>query len=222
MRQHVRRPALAARQPRSHAPVADAPAAHPLLSLQRQIGNRAVQRLLRPPAAGVVLARSPDDAAPATAPCALTVYSGSNFTGKAVVADVEFVATLDSINKHAADNDVNLLITDSFRPHGKKVTGAIVTPATRSNHLAGHAIDMNVMYGPGKKKLCNSGCLGGSHPPAPVKAFIDAIKADGGLRWGGDFADTDPVHIDDGLNADDAAWRARFTATQQAHQNGCP
>ncbi|HEY7035621.1 MAG TPA: M15 family metallopeptidase [Thermomicrobiales bacterium] len=197
-------------------------APHPLLALQRQIGNRAVARLVRSAAEPDIARIAWDESGPPAPTCVLTTYSGSNFTGERVVADREFVPALAKINKYAADNDVNLLITDSFRPHGRAVRGAIVPPASRSNHLAGHAIDMNVQYGPSKNHLCNSRCLRGEHPPAAVKAFLDAIRADGSLRWGGDFEDRDPVHIDDGLNGDDAAWQARFKATQQSHRDGCP
>ncbi|HKG24463.1 MAG TPA: M15 family metallopeptidase [Thermomicrobiales bacterium] len=197
-------------------------APHPLLALQRQIGNRAVARLVRTAAEPDIDRIAWDESGPPAPTCVLTTYGGSTFTGEQVVADREFVPALEAINHHAADNDVNLLITDSFRPHGRPVRGAIVPPASRSNHLAGHAIDMNVMYGAGKNQLCNSRCLGRRRPPAAVKAFIDAIKADDKLRWGGDFSPRDPVHIDDGLNGDDAAWQARFKATQQSHRDGCP
>jgi hypothetical protein len=163
-----------------------------------------------------------DESGPPAPTCVLTTYNGSNFTGEQVVADREFVPSLNAINQHAADNDVNLLITDSFRPVGRAVRGAIVPPASRSNHLAGHGIDMNVQHGSGKSQLCNSGCLGGKRPPAAVKGFLDAIKGDDTLRWGGDFSPRDPVHIDDGLNGDDAAWQGRFKATQQSHRDGCP
>jgi D-alanyl-D-alanine carboxypeptidase len=89
-----------------------------------------------------------------------------------------------------------------------------------SNDLAGHAIDMNVMHGPTKSQLCNSACLGGTLPAA-VQPFIDAVRADAGLRWGGDFTSKDPVHIDDHLNEDQAAWTARRDATQAARASGC-
>jgi uncharacterized protein DUF4157/D-alanyl-D-alanine carboxypeptidase-like protein len=155
-----------------------------------------------------------------TGTCALTTYTGSNFVGKTVTADVEFVDSLDAINAHAAANDVDVHVTSSFRT-STVVPGAIVTPATMSNHLAGHAIDMNVKYGPGKSSWCNSTCLGGALP-AGVREFIAAVQADAGLRWGGDFTTKDPVHIDDGLNVNDAAaYTARYQATQQARTSGC-
>ncbi len=218
LQQRQRSPAARARRGSD----AEERAPHPLLALQRQIGNRAVARLVRPAAEPDIARIAWDESGPPVPTCVLTTYSGSTFTGEKVVADREFVPALEAINQHAADNDVNLLITDSFRPVGRAVRGAIVPPASRSNHLAGHGIDMNVMHGPGKANLCNSRCLGRRNPPAPVKAFIAAIRADANLRWGGDFSPRDPVHIDDGLNGDDAAWQARFKATQQSHRDGCP
>lgn len=223
MRQHQHHSPQPARSRVPHTRAGEEPSPHPVLMLQRQIGNRAVSRLLRAEQSAPAIARtSYNEEGPIAPACVLTKYSGSQFTGKEVVADVQFVPALDRINQHAADSDVKLLITDSFRPHGRPVKGAIVPPATRSNHLAGHAIDMNVMHGPGKNELCNSHCLGKAHPPAPAKAFIDAIRGDGSLRWGGDFSDRDPVHIDDNLNSDDDAWKARYVATQQSHRDGCP
>ncbi|SMO76619.1 D-alanyl-D-alanine carboxypeptidase [Geodermatophilus aquaeductus] len=142
--------------------------------------------------------------------------------GDAVTADVEFADSLAAINTHAAANDVDVYVyvTSSFRT-STVVPGAVVTPATMSNHLAGHAIDMNVKYGAGKTSWCNSTCLGGS-PPAGVKEFIAAVRGDAGLRWGGDFTIKDPVHVDDGLNVNDAAaYTARHQATQQARTSGC-
>jgi hypothetical protein len=153
--------------------------------------------------------------------CALITYSGTNFTGDTVKADTEFKDSLETIDKHAGDNKVKVHVTDSFRESGAKVKGAIVTPATRSNHLAGHAIDMNVKYGE-KDTLCNSTCLKDTAKhPAGVKEFIKAIQDDSELRWGGDFKDVDPVHIDDNLNSDDEAWKKRHKAVQEAAIDKC-
>jgi hypothetical protein len=151
--------------------------------------------------------------------CALTTYTGSNLVGDAVTADVEFTDSLDSINQHASANAVDLHVTSSFRT-STDVPGAIVTPAKMSNHMAGHAIDMNVKYGEKKDQWCNSTCLGGTLP-AGVKEFIKAIQDDSSLRWGGDFDTKDPVHIDDNLNADTEAWKKRKEATQAARTSGC-
>lgn len=184
--------------------------------MQQTYGNRALQRSL----GRLALQRAPQVEEDAAKDCALTTFSGSNLVGKTVVADTQFTGSLDSINSHAAANNVNLHVTSSFRT-SSNVKGAIVTPAKKSNHMAGHAIDMNVIYGDKKNKWCNSKCLDGKLPEG-VKGFIEAIQSDSGLRWGGDFGDKDSVHIDDGLNVNDpAAWEERYKATQTARKSGC-
>jgi hypothetical protein len=35
--------------------------------------------------------------------------------------------------------------------------------------------------------------------PEQIRAFIDALRSDGVIRWGGDFSTADPVHLDDGF-----------------------
>ena len=47
-----------------------------------------------------------------------------------------------------------------------------------------------------------------------VRNFSNNIRNDPGLRWGGDFGTSDPVHIGDALNSDDAEWQERYNATQ--------
>jgi len=162
----------------------------------------------------------PSTGGQASTTCALTTFRASNFVGDTVTADVGFVDSLTKINEHAVANNVEVYVTDSFRKAGEKVTGAIVKPAKMSNHLVGHAIDMNVKYGENKKQLCNSTCLKGRLPKG-VSGFIKAIRDDPALRWGGDFGEIDPVHIDDGLNTDKKAWGERFKATQEARKKGC-
>jgi len=49
-----------------------------------------------------------------------------------------------------------------------------------------------------------------------AKCFVDGVKSSG-LRWGGDFSITDPVHIDDDLylsNPD--KWNQLFNELQKA------
>lgn len=147
-------------------------------------------------------------------PKALIRYTESNFVGEDVIADTEFKDSLDKINTHAKKYNVFVHVTDSFRRSGTTVDGAIVPPATKSNHLAGHAIDMNPKYG---ENLYNSAKMNDfDNLPENVKNFLNAIRNDPDLRWGGDFTDPgpDPVHIDDNLNADLNAWQVRFDVTQ--------
>ena len=107
-------------------------------------------------------------------------------------------------------------VTSSFRKSGQRVEGAIVTPARRSNHFVGHAIDINAIDG---GKWCNSRCLQ-SRPAgySGVTCFINKIKGDPTLRWGGDFRTKDPVHIDDGLNLKD---RPKYDKLYNELQKNC-
>lgn len=153
----------------------------------------------------------------ATSP--LVLFEGSRFQGNPCRADIEFVPALNKINALAEQANVFIHVTSSFRT-SSNVAGAIVKPATRSNHMAGHAIDMNVIYD-SKTKSANSVMLG-KYPnvPEPVRLFIKSIIDEKSLRWGGKFKTKDPVHIDDGLNGDMAKWDKRYQAMQKAVQLG--
>jgi len=145
----------------------------------------------------------------------LTTFSGSQFVGKPVLADVEFLSGLQSINDLAAAQGLQVHVTSSARRHGVAVGNTIVPPASRSNHLVGHAIDMNL-----KKdgKFFNSKALrkqGLKKQPKAIRAFIEGVRADPALRWGGDFNTEDPVHIDDALNVHDPLlWEKKFPIIQ--------
>lgn len=149
----------------------------------------------------------------------LVLFEGSNFSGKPCRADVQFIPSLEKVNQYAKDASVTVYVTSSFRTT-TNVNGAIVKPATFSNHLAGHGIDMNLIYDNGK--WANSSVLK-RYPnvPGPVKQFLKSIIDDPSLRWGGKFRTTDPVHIDDGLNVKNRPkWEERYKAMQRAVQLG--
>jgi hypothetical protein len=151
---------------------------------------------------------------------ALVNFTGSNFRGETIRADTEFINSLNKINDYARANNVRIYVTSSFRSSNKGLTGVVagVEPAKLSNHLVGHAIDMNVLYGEKMNKLCNSKCLGKDPLPEGVNGFIKAIQEDPDLRWGGDFSKKDPVHIDDNLNSNIEAWKARYEAVQRSYK----
>lgn len=90
---------------------------------------------------------------------------------------------------------LQLFITSSFRKHIP--SGG----SSRSNHMAGRAIDLNLSWPGG---LCNKSCMRNEiRLPSRAKCFITKIRNDRSLRWGGDF--NDPGHIDDNLNNRDRA-----------------
>lgn len=148
----------------------------------------------------------------------LVLFEGSRFRGNPCRADRQFLPSLKKINDYAEQADIYLHITSSFRTT-TSVRGAIVQPAIFSNHLAGHGIDMNVVYG--NDKWANSKALA-KYPAVagPVKQFLKSIIDDPRLRWGGKFRSKDPVHIDDGLNQDKSKWTRRYRAMQRAVQLG--
>jgi hypothetical protein len=127
----------------------------------------------------------------------LVTFTNESFVGEAVKIDNDFVAALNRVGQYAKDFDLKIWITSSMRSMNEQVKGAIVTPATKSCHHIGHAIDMNLLH---KGKLYNSKMLNRSNIdrlPVPIRNFIEAIRSDKELRWGGDFSNEDPVHIDD-------------------------
>ena len=148
----------------------------------------------------------------------LTVYKASNIVGynnKPVIVDYYFINCMNRLNSYAKQNHLTLFVTSSFRKANQKVNGAIVPPAKRSNHLAGHAIDMNIQSR-GKwydSKLMRRG--NSKNLPSNIQNFFNDIRKDKTLRWGGDFSRQDPVHIDDYLNKNHKEWLERFNIVQQ-------
>lgn len=145
--------------------------------------------------------------------CVLDVFTDARFVGKELIADRDFFPSLDRLARFAEDCDVSIHVTSSAREPERKVSGAIVPPASRSNHLVGHAIDMNLrtssaFFNSKKLKKSNLGAL-----PQNVRKFIKLVRDDPILRWGGDFSREDPVHIDDGLNVrDESTWDAKLAS----------
>lgn len=145
--------------------------------------------------------------------CVIKTYTNTQFIGKEARVDADFIPHLDRLNQYALDCGVKIYVTSSAREPGRTVSGAIVPPASRSNHLVGHAIDMNLQSASGffnSKKLKKSRF---ASLPDEIKRLIGLIREDEVLRWGGDFNPEDPVHIDDMLNhRNPARWDAKLAS----------
>ena len=143
----------------------------------------------------------------------LVRFISVHLEGAPAVADADFLPALGQLEQLAAGHELTLYVTHAARLQRQTLAGAVVRPATRSNHLVGHAIDCNVRY---RGRLYRSVELGdGGSLPAAVQAFLDAVRAHGTLRWGGDFGD--PVHFDDALNLRaPAVWDEKFPVVQAA------
>jgi len=156
----------------------------------------------------------------------LTEYTGSRFRGhrgRQVLVHLEFYSIADQINSYAVKNNLHLIITQSYRPPDKKIDDAIVPPAVKSNHLAGHAIDFNMVYG--GKVFESNDLLNGKFQslPDPLKNFVNDIRLNPGIRWGGDFENQDPVHLDDGVNIKDRqTWERHYRQCVADYLNATP
>lgn len=145
--------------------------------------------------------------------CEIKTYTSSQFIGKEMRVDIDFIPHLDRLNQYAQDCGVKIYVTSSTREPGRTVRGNIVPPASRSNHLVGHGIDMNLQSASGffnSKKLKKSKLPG---LPSEIRKLIQFIRDDETLRWGGDFNPEDPVHIDDNLNhRNPSRWSAKLAS----------
>jgi hypothetical protein len=134
-----------------------------------------------------------------------TVHNGD------LVVDDAFLGSLQKLNDAAASANVILPVNQAFRVAGVPVGGAVVRPATKSQHLIGHAIDCNIQDG---AILVSSNTFAGHHETLAAKAFVRAAKA-AGLRWGGDFTPVDYVHFDDFVPPDGDEFAMRYFFNQR-------
>ncbi len=111
-------------------------------------------------------------------------FTASNFHGDCTI-DEDFETTLIKLNEIAQKHNITVKVNSSYRVDAN-VHGAIVTPATHSNHMIGHAIDCNLELA---GQFYNSTRM--QNDTGVVRQFINELKA-AGIRWGGDFGKPDP------------------------------
>jgi hypothetical protein len=123
--------------------------------------------------------------------------------GQQILIHRDFLDVVQRLDTYARMSGVRVVVLHSYRRPRTVLKDAKVRPGQRSNHLAGHALDINVRY---RFRLYMFEDLKkASLPSLPlaVQAFIQQLRDDSGVRWGGDFEEEDPVHLDDGLNIRD-------------------
>jgi len=150
----------------------------------------------------------------------LEIYTSPNIKGynnELVIVDSLFIPAMNEINYFAEKNNLTLIVTSSFRPADKNISGAIVTPAKYSNHLVGHAIDINIVYKDRWYESSNFKRSNLKKCPKEIQNFFREIRSAKNLRWGGDFYKQDPVHIDDHCNKNLEAWQKRYDLCQQEY-----
>jgi hypothetical protein len=116
---------------------------------------------------------------------------------RTVIVDHAFLEYIWIMDELALENNLEIKVQGrGFREAGAPVQNAVVPPSETSNHLIGHAVDINIAY---NRVLYNSARLGNyASLPQAIKNFIAGCERNG-LRWGGRFSDPDPVHFDDNL-----------------------
>jgi hypothetical protein len=146
----------------------------------------------------------------------LIEYKNTNikgFNGHKIMIEESFAPKLDTVNKLAVKHGFIVWVTNSSRVGEVVLTGTIVTPASMSNHKAGHAIDFN-LQDEKTGEWYNSAKLGdGKGKDQP---FLIEVDLDSALRWGGRFTKKDEIHIDDGLNiVNPTLYKAIYKDIQQ-------
>ena len=123
---------------------------------------------------------------------------------------------IKDLNKHAKAKKITIKINQAFRIHGVNVTGAVVPPATKSQHLIGHAIDCNIVDG---GNWNNSAAFKNNKATENAKNLIKEMKKSG-FRWGGDFAKVDTPHFDYQISSTNIAYDVKFFLNQRVVSEG--
>jgi hypothetical protein len=122
------------------------------------------------------------------------------------------------MNAFASELDLVVSINQSLRILGSEVRGAVVKPATRSQHYIGHAIDCNLVDGDNWNTTSD---FRNKTQTANADRFILAMR-NAGYRWGGDFSRTDPPHFDSQLNPQSFDYDAKVFLNQKQISAGEP
>lgn len=130
----------------------------------------------------------------------------------------DFVPRIKALNGAAKDAKVTLRINQAFRVQGLPVSGAVVAPASNSQHLIGHAVDLNIVDGAviNTKAMYQAG--------TQTQGATDLIKAAKalGMRWGGNFSEIDPPHFDDLVDPSSNEYLYSFYFAQRAFNTRHP
>jgi hypothetical protein len=118
--------------------------------------------------------------------------------GKQIIINKEFLGDMKDLDMISQKNNVDLIIISSLRAENQFLSNQVHKAVKNSNHLTGFAIDFNLIH---KGEWYNSNQLSNiNEQPRAIRQFIQSIRNHPRLRWGGDFIDKDPIHIDFPLN----------------------
>ena len=153
-----------------------------------------------------------------TAPT-FTVLSYPNAAAGEILLHRDFADSVKgAINSAAKAATVVLRINQSFRVAGVAPSGAVVAPADKSQHLIGHAVDLNIVDG---TTVNTTAMFRRSAQTANADTFIAAVK-NAEVRWGGDFSDDDPPHFDDFVNPNGEDYEMTYFFAQHCYADQHP
>lgn len=153
----------------------------------------------------------------------LTEFKGrkiQGLRGQQILVHQDFVPHMARVDEYAVKNRVRLVVIHSYRYEDQKMHRTVVTPVSRSNHLAGHAIDFNLDYR--GKRYFSHNLKRNNLPNLPenIQNFMTDLRSDEALRWGGDFRREDPVHIDLPINLrDKSMWTQTNRECKEEYDN---
>lgn len=147
------------------------------------------------------------------------IEASPNFrkTSSAKILDGELVVSksalklITDINSKAKNKNVIIKINQVFRENKIKVSGAVVTPAKKSQHLIGNALDCNIVDG---ENWNNSTAFKNKNATDNAKALITELK-EAGYRWGGDFTPIDTPHFDLKIEPNTFNYQAKYFLNQR-------
>jgi len=156
----------------------------------------------------------------------LVEYNGKNIKGlrgRQILIHKDFEKYIEQIDRYAIENNVKLIINQSYRTEKQILSRTIVEPAKLSNHFAGFAIDFNIQSNRIKYLANDLERNSLDKLPDNVQDFINDIRKNHDLRWGGDFLKEDPVHIDYPLNLKSKnRWVVSSKDCSLDYSNGIP
>jgi uncharacterized protein YcbK (DUF882 family) len=137
--------------------------------------------------------------------------SSSKILKNEMVISKSALELVTNINSKAKNKKITIKINQAFRENKIKVSGAVVTPAKKSQHLIGHALDCNIVDG---NNWNNSTAFKNKTETDKAKELITILK---GLnyRWGGDFIPVDTPHFDKKIDPNTFAYEAKFFLNQR-------
>ncbi len=164
------------------------------------------------------------------------IFENSAFS-EPIIVDKTFIPVAIQMNEAALKRGIRIEVQASFRPSGAVLNNVVagVTPAKRSKHYVGRAIDVNLVDKQGKWWHSKAFAAMRTEPKTPqevvsrsqILGFLTELKSteisteiDRGKnpRWGGDFSTFDPVHFD--LDLGREAWDKLYQENQKQYQCG--